>query len=91
MQRATDLLSSSKLGFGAEKRKLDEISPPSEDHAGVTCYADINVIEMLGWEPEDINAFNMNLKPLKDGKDHGVPTQIAVPHLSSTSPGSSAR
>ena len=28
---------------------------------------------------------------VKDGKDHGVPTQIAVPHLSSTSPGSSAR
>merc|ERR1711953_221263 len=27
----------------------------------------------------------------KDGKDHGVPTQIAVPHLSSSSPGSSAR
>ena len=27
----------------------------------------------------------------KDGKDHGVPSQIAVPHLSSSSPGSSAR
>ena len=27
----------------------------------------------------------------KDCKDHGVPTQIAVPHLSSSSPGSSAR
>merc|ERR1712029_109127 len=27
----------------------------------------------------------------QDGKDHGVPTQIAVPHLSSSSPGSSAR
>ena len=27
----------------------------------------------------------------KDNKDHGVPAQIAVPHLSSTSPGSSAR
>ena len=28
---------------------------------------------------------------VKNEKDHGVPTQIAVPHLSSTSPGSSAR
>ncbi len=27
----------------------------------------------------------------QDPKDHGVPSQIAVPHLSSTSPGSSAR
>ena len=27
----------------------------------------------------------------ENSKDHGVPTQIAVPHLCSTSPGSSAR
>ena len=34
---------------------------------------------------------NKSPEVLKDGKDHGVPTQIAVPHLSSSSPGSSAR
>ena len=82
MQRATDLLSSSKLGFGAEKRKLDEISSPREDRVGVTCYADTNVLEMLGWKPEDINAFNMNLKPLKDGKDHILSKESSLQAIS---------
>ena len=82
MQRATDLLSSSKLGFGAEKRKLDEISSPSEDRVGVTCYADKNVLEMLGWKPEDINAFNMNLKPLQDGKDHILSNKLSLQAIS---------
>ena len=61
MRRAAELLNQGQLGFGGEKRKLESLEE------GITCYADADVLKMLGWEPKNIHEFGMNLKWIRRG------------------------
>ena len=68
MQRAAELLNQGELEFGRAQRKTKtkpkktKKKPESPlQKEGITCYADSNILEMLGLNSTDIHTFEMNL------------------------------